>query len=88
MASKTSAVAGDDPIEVLFALHHKFNLVDFAGPLQILTSALNDAEDASELQPFAFVANPATTPQTTSEQGNLSARSSPSQDAVLTHALM
>ncbi|KAL2141899.1 hypothetical protein VTI28DRAFT_1832 [Corynascus sepedonium] len=47
MASKTSAVAGDDPIEVLFALHHKFNLVDFAGPLQILTSALNDAEDAT-----------------------------------------
>ncbi|AEO55265.1 hypothetical protein MYCTH_2298922 [Thermothelomyces thermophilus ATCC 42464] len=46
MASKTSAVAGDDPIEVLFALHHKFNLVDFAGPLQILTSALNDAEDS------------------------------------------
>ncbi|KAK4251540.1 class I glutamine amidotransferase-like protein [Corynascus novoguineensis] len=47
MASKTSAVAGDDPIEVLFALHHKFNLVDFAGPLQILTSALNDAEDST-----------------------------------------
>ncbi|KAL2153255.1 hypothetical protein VTH82DRAFT_4410 [Thermothelomyces myriococcoides] len=46
MASKTSAVAGDEPIEVLFALHNKFNLVDFAGPLQILTSALNDAGDS------------------------------------------
>jgi len=44
MASKTSAVA-DEPIEVLFALQPKFDLLDFAGPLEILTTALNDAED-------------------------------------------
>jgi transcriptional regulator GlxA family with amidase domain len=47
MASKTSAVA-DEPIDVLFALHPKFNLLDFAGPLEVLTSALHDAQDPSE----------------------------------------
>jgi len=44
MASKTSAVA-DEPIEVLVALQPKFNLMDFAGPLGVLTTALHDAED-------------------------------------------
>jgi transcriptional regulator GlxA family with amidase domain len=44
MASKTSAVA-DEPIEVLFALHPKFNLLDFAGPVEVLTSCLHDAKD-------------------------------------------
>ncbi|KAK4193725.1 protein DJ-1 [Podospora australis] len=44
MASKTSAVA-DEPIDVLFALHPKFNLLDFAGPLEVLTTALHDAQD-------------------------------------------
>lgn len=47
MASKTSAVA-DEPIEVLFALHPKFNLLDFAGPLEVLTTAQHDAQDPSE----------------------------------------
>ncbi|KAL2135959.1 hypothetical protein VTI74DRAFT_6008 [Chaetomium olivicolor] len=44
MASKTSAVA-DEPIEVLFALHPKFDLMDFAGPLEVLATALHDAQD-------------------------------------------
>lgn len=47
MANKTSAVA-DEPIEVLFALHPKFNLMDFAGPVEVLTSCLHDAKDPSE----------------------------------------
>lgn len=50
MASKTSAVA-DEPIEVLFALHNKFNLLDFAGPVEVLTSALHDPKDPSESDP-------------------------------------
>ena len=58
MASKTSAVA-DEPIEVLFALHNKFDLMDFAGPLEVLTTALHDAQDASELPRPVFVPNPA-----------------------------
>lgn len=44
MANKSSAVA-DEPIEVLFALHPKFNIMDFAGPLEVLTTALHDAQD-------------------------------------------
>ena len=44
MASKTSAVA-DEPIDVLFALQPKFNLMDLAGPLEVLTTALHDAND-------------------------------------------
>ncbi|KAK1759434.1 protein DJ-1 [Echria macrotheca] len=46
MASKTSAVA-DEPIEVLIALQPKFNLLDFAGPLEVLTTAQHDANDPS-----------------------------------------
>ena len=44
MAHKSSAVA-DEPIDVLFALHPKFNLMDFAGPLEVLTTALHEAND-------------------------------------------
>lgn len=47
MANKTSAVA-DEPIDVLFALHPKFDLVDFAGPLEVLTTALHDPNDDSK----------------------------------------
>ncbi|KAG6117679.1 hypothetical protein E4U13_000905 [Claviceps humidiphila] len=43
-AQKTSAVS-DEPIDVLFALHPKFDLLDFAGPLEVFTSALHDAKD-------------------------------------------
>ncbi|PSR81902.1 class I glutamine amidotransferase-like protein [Coniella lustricola] len=42
MASKTSAVANEEPIDVLFALHDKFNILDFAGPLEVLHKALHD----------------------------------------------
>ncbi|XXG98540.1 hypothetical protein Hte_004864 [Hypoxylon texense] len=44
MAHKTSAVS-DEPIEVLFALYPKFNLLDFAGPLEILEWARHDKND-------------------------------------------
>ncbi|KAI1377782.1 class I glutamine amidotransferase-like protein [Hypoxylon crocopeplum] len=44
MAHKTSAVA-DEPIEVLFALQPKFDLMDFAGPLEILDWARHDKND-------------------------------------------
>ena len=45
-ASKTSAVA-DEPIDVLFALHPKFDLLDFAGPAEVFTAALHDFKDDS-----------------------------------------
>lgn len=46
MATKTSAGA-NEPIEVLFALHDGFNLTNFAGPLEVLASALHDKNDES-----------------------------------------
>ncbi|UNI21971.1 hypothetical protein JDV02_007909 [Purpureocillium takamizusanense] len=45
-ANKTSAVA-DEPVDVLFALHPKFDMLDFAGPLQVLTTACHDFKDQS-----------------------------------------
>ncbi|OLN87982.1 hypothetical protein CCHL11_00411 [Colletotrichum chlorophyti] len=44
MANKSSAVA-DEPVEVLFALQPNFNLLDMAGPVEALTSALHDQKD-------------------------------------------
>lgn len=52
-AQKTSAVS-DEPIDVLFALHPKFDLLDFAGPLEVFTSALHDAKDESEWAQTSF----------------------------------
>lgn len=46
-ASKTSAVA-DDPIDVLFVLHPKFDLLDFAGPCEVLATAQHDPKDPSK----------------------------------------
>jgi hypothetical protein len=61
MASKSSAVA-DEPIDVLFALQSGFDLMDFAGPLEVLTTALHDAEDPSELPPPRLCCQPRTFP--------------------------
>jgi len=44
MAHKNSAVS-DDPIEVLFVLQNKFDLMDFAGPLEVLNWARHDKND-------------------------------------------
>jgi transcriptional regulator GlxA family with amidase domain len=52
MAPGQSAVEDVEPIEVLFALHEKFDLMDFAGPLEVLTSAKHDIKDASGSQTF------------------------------------
>ncbi|KAK3323478.1 class I glutamine amidotransferase-like protein [Cercophora scortea] len=66
MANKTSAVS-DEPIDVLFALHPKFNLMDFAGPLEVLTSALHDFNDPSSNAFEVTIA--AAEPKVISEQG-------------------
>ncbi|OHE93953.1 hypothetical protein CORC01_10740 [Colletotrichum orchidophilum] len=44
MANKSSAVA-DEPIEVLFALQPNFDLLDMAGPMEALSTALHDQKD-------------------------------------------
>ncbi|KAJ6444312.1 ThiJ/PfpI family protein [Purpureocillium lavendulum] len=65
-ANKTSAVA-DEPVDVLFALHPKFDMLDFAGPLEVLTTACHDFKDDSSK---AFeVTLAASEPQVLSTQG-------------------
>ncbi|KAI2469409.1 class I glutamine amidotransferase-like protein [Annulohypoxylon bovei var. microspora] len=66
MAHKNSAVA-DEPIEVLFALHPKFDLLDFAGPLEILERARHDKNDESTKAFDCTIA--AAEPKVLSEQG-------------------
>lgn len=44
---KTSAVA-DEPIDVLIALHPKFDLLDLTGPMKVFTTAAHDFNDESE----------------------------------------
>lgn len=43
-AHKTSAV-GDEPIEVLIALHPKFDLLDLTGPMKVFTTAAHNFSD-------------------------------------------
>lgn len=52
MAHKT---ASEEPVEVLFALHPKFDLLDFAGPLEVLTSSQHDVNDACKSFVSLFV---------------------------------
>ncbi|KAI0152384.1 class I glutamine amidotransferase-like protein [Hypoxylon sp. NC0597] len=66
MAHKTSAVA-DEPIEVLFALHPKFDLLDFAGTLEVLEWARHDKNDESTKAFDCTIA--AAEPKVLSEQG-------------------
>ncbi|KAI1409658.1 class I glutamine amidotransferase-like protein [Hypoxylon sp. FL1857] len=66
MAHKTSAVA-DEPIEVLFALHPKFDLLDFAGTLEVLEWARHDKNDESTKAFECTIA--AAEPKVLSEQG-------------------
>ncbi|OTA63699.1 class I glutamine amidotransferase-like protein [Hypoxylon sp. EC38] len=66
MAHKTSAVA-DEPIEVLFALHPKFDLLDFAGTLEVLEWARHDKNDENTKAFDCTIA--AAEPKVLSEQG-------------------
>ncbi|KAI1327182.1 ThiJ/PfpI family protein [Xylariaceae sp. FL0255] len=64
MATKASP---EEPIEVLFVLQDKFNLMDFAGPLEVLTSALHDKNDENTKAFECTIA--ASEPKVMSEQG-------------------
>jgi hypothetical protein len=44
-AQKTSAIADQEPVDVLFAIHEKFDLLDFAGALEVFTTACHDFKD-------------------------------------------
>ncbi|CAN8102923.1 unnamed protein product [Discula destructiva] len=47
MATNAAAADSDPVVEVLFALHDKFDFMNFAGPLQVLTQALHNPKDTS-----------------------------------------
>ncbi|ORY63182.1 class I glutamine amidotransferase-like protein [Pseudomassariella vexata] len=47
MANNKSSAISDEPIEVLVALHDKFDLLDFAGPTEVLYLAQHDKDDES-----------------------------------------
>lgn len=46
-------MADNEPVDVLFALHEKFNILDFTGPLEVLTSALHDQNNPGTNKPHA-----------------------------------
>ncbi|KAI1744399.1 ThiJ/PfpI family protein [Xylaria scruposa] len=64
MANKAET---NEPIEVLFALQDKFNITDFAAPLEALTSALHDKNDESTKAFECTIVGPE--PKVMSEQG-------------------
>ncbi|KAK8051068.1 hypothetical protein PG993_002453 [Apiospora rasikravindrae] len=45
MADNKSSAINDEPIDVLFVLQEKFNLLDFAGPFEALTWAQHNKDD-------------------------------------------
>jgi len=51
-ANKTSAIADQEPVNILFALHPKFDMLDFAGPLEVFTNAQHDLSDESATKAF------------------------------------
>ncbi|KAH8166688.1 hypothetical protein CIB48_g1582 [Xylaria polymorpha] len=66
MANKASDTS-NEPIEVLFALQDTFNITDFAGPLEVLSTALHDKNDENTKAFVCTIAGPE--PQIMSEQG-------------------
>lgn len=45
-AHKTSAVVDEhESLDVLFVLHDKFNIMNFAGAWEVFSTALHDAND-------------------------------------------
>lgn len=44
----------NEPIRILFTLHEGFDTLDFAGPLEILESALHDPKDPSKTQQISL----------------------------------
>lgn len=45
-ANKSSAVADQEPLDVLVAVHEKFDLLDFTGVVEVFNTACHDFEDA------------------------------------------
>lgn len=46
-ALREDGVGNEEPIKVLFALHEGFHILDFTGPLSVLTAARHNPKDPS-----------------------------------------
>ncbi|KAK7409554.1 hypothetical protein QQX98_008275 [Neonectria punicea] len=51
-AHKSSAVADQEPLDILFAVHEKFDLLDFAGALEVFNTACHDLKDPENSKAF------------------------------------
>ena len=49
---------GNPPIEVLFALHPNFNLMDYAGPLEAFHTAQHNFKDPSKMPDASMLLGP------------------------------
>jgi transcriptional regulator GlxA family with amidase domain len=67
-ANKSSAIDDQQPIDVLIALQHKFDLLDFAGPLEALNYAAHNYDDPDNNKAFEITIA-STEPTVISEQG-------------------
>lgn len=47
MATTKNSAVSEDPVDVLIVLHNKFDLLDFAAVVKVLTSALHDKNDTA-----------------------------------------
>ncbi|KAH8680923.1 class I glutamine amidotransferase-like protein [Xylariales sp. PMI_506] len=69
MATTKNSAVSDDPVDVLIVLHDKFDLLDFAGVTEVLTTALHDKKDPNSK---AFeITTVAAEPKALSSQGVL-----------------
>ncbi|KAF7550870.1 hypothetical protein G7046_g7881 [Stylonectria norvegica] len=67
-ANKSSAVADQEPIDILFAVHDKFDLLDLAGPLSVFAAAAHNFKDAENTKAFEItIVGPE--PKVISDQG-------------------
>lgn len=54
MATNAGVADSDPVVEILFALHDKFNFMDFAGPLEVVTTALHNIKDACRCRHYTI----------------------------------
>ncbi|KAH6895272.1 class I glutamine amidotransferase-like protein [Thelonectria olida] len=51
-AHKSSAVADQEPLDVLVAVHEKFDLLDFSGAVEVFNTAVHDLNDPENSKAF------------------------------------
>jgi hypothetical protein len=54
-AHKSSAVDDQEPLDVLVAVHEKFDLLDFAGAVEVFNTAVHDLNDPESKSAFPCI---------------------------------